>query len=74
MVIGMVLSMSVYGLITMSLTKGLDGEPILLSYAFIVMKNFIVAYPLQLLIMGPLVRGLFMKFVKRIRQRLKSKP
>ncbi len=65
MVIGMVLCMSVYGLITMSLTKGVHGEPLLSSYAFIVIKNFIVAYPLQLLIMGPLVRGLFMKFVKK---------
>jgi hypothetical protein len=65
MVIGMVLSMSVYGLITMSLTKGLQGEPLLSSYALIVIKNFIVAYPLQLLIMGPLVRLLFMKFVKK---------
>ncbi|ADH06913.1 hypothetical protein BMB171_C2100 [Bacillus thuringiensis BMB171] len=37
-------------------------------YFSIFIKNFIMAYPLQLIIMGPLVRFLFGKFV------LKNKP
>jgi len=48
MVIGMVLFMSVFGLVTAVFAHGL----------------VIMALPLQLLIMGPLVRGLFTKVVK----------
>ncbi|TWG74344.1 hypothetical protein L604_000700000390 [Bacillus subtilis J27] len=64
MVIGMVLFMSVFGLVTAVLANGLNGDSLFSAYLMIVLKNFILAYPLQLLIMGPLVRGIFMKFVK----------
>ncbi|CAN2251811.1 putative integral membrane protein [Bacillus subtilis] len=64
MVIGMVLCMSVFGLVTAALSNGINGGSIFSAYLMIVLKNFILAYPLQLLIMGPLVRGIFMKFVK----------
>ncbi|AWM19149.1 DUF2798 domain-containing protein [Bacillus inaquosorum] len=64
MVIGMVLCMSVFGLVTAALSNGLNGNSLFNAYLMIVLKNFILAYPLQLLIMGPLVRGIFMKFVK----------
>ncbi|MCY7758115.1 DUF2798 domain-containing protein [Bacillus inaquosorum] len=64
MVIGMVLCMSVFGLVTAALSNGINGNSLFSAYLMIVLKNFILAYPLQLLIMGPLVRGIFMKFVK----------
>ncbi|MGM0949318.1 MAG: DUF2798 domain-containing protein [Bacillota bacterium] len=64
MVIGMVLCMSVFGLVTAALSNELNGDSLFSAYLMIVLKNFILAYPLQLLIMGPLVRGIFMKFVK----------
>ncbi|MCY9013209.1 DUF2798 domain-containing protein [Bacillus inaquosorum] len=63
-VIGMVLCMSVFGLVTAALSNGINGNSLFSAYLMIVLKNFILAYPLQLLIMGPLVRGIFMKFVK----------
>ncbi|MEC1292041.1 DUF2798 domain-containing protein [Bacillus mojavensis] len=64
MVVGMVLCMSVFGLITATLSNGLNENSLFSAYLMIVLKNFILAYPLQLLIMGPLVRGIFVKFVK----------
>lgn len=60
----MVLCMSVFGLITAALSNGLNENSLFSAYLMIVLKNFILAYPLQLLIMGPLVRGIFVKFVK----------
>lgn len=59
MVIGMVLCMSVFGLVTAALSNGLNGDSLFSAYLMIVLKNFILAYPLQLLIMGPLVRGFY---------------
>lgn len=64
MVIGMVLFMSLYGLGTAYFYSSLGEEEILKSYSSIVFKNFIFAFPLQLIIMGPLVRYLFAKFIK----------
>jgi len=63
MVIGMVLCMSLFGLVTAYLSNGLE-ESLLKSYFTIVSRNFIFALPLQILIMGPIVRYLFTKFVK----------
>lgn len=65
MVIGMVLCMSLYGLIASYLFHGLGSASFTKDYLDLVMKNFIVAYPLQLLIMGPTVRYVFIKLVKR---------
>jgi hypothetical protein len=64
MVVGMVLFMSLYGLGTAYLSNGISSGSLITSYLSIVMKNFIFAFPLQLLIMGPIVRFLFMYFVK----------
>lgn len=64
MVIGMVFFMSLFGLV-MSNLVGSPGEgSLVMSYLRTFGQNFVMAYPLQLLVMGPLVRGLFTKFVK----------
>lgn len=63
MVIGMVFFMSFYGMAMMYLHNGLHGDSFVSMYFSIFIKNFIMAYPLQLIIMGPLVRFLFAKFI-----------
>lgn len=63
MVIGMVFFMSFYGMAMMYLHNGLHGDSFVSIYFSVFIKNFIMAYPLQLIIMGPLVRFLFGKFV-----------
>ncbi len=67
MVSGMVLCMSLYGLGTAYYFHSIDGQAILASYFTFVGKNFIVAFPLQLFIVGPIVRYLFTRFVKEKR-------
>ncbi|MGG1686515.1 DUF2798 domain-containing protein [Pseudalkalibacillus sp. NRS-1564] len=64
MVIGMVFFMSFYGLIMSYANIGSMEYSFLREYVSLFMKNVIVAFPLQLLIMGPLVRWLFVKYVK----------
>ncbi|MGM0875892.1 MAG: hypothetical protein ACQEWV_14135 [Bacillota bacterium] len=64
MVVGMVLFMSLYGLVTAYFFNSLTEESLLKSYYSIAFKNLIFAFPLQLIIMGPFVRYLFTKFVK----------
>lgn len=64
MVSGMVLFMSLYGLGTAYFSDSLIGESLLESYFSLIFRNFIFAFPLQLIIVGPLVRYLFTKFVK----------
>ncbi|MWV42775.1 hypothetical protein GRF59_03970 [Paenibacillus sp. HJL G12] len=64
MVSGMVLCMSLYGLLTSYFSNHLIGETLFKSYFTLVFRNFIFAFPLQLIIIGPLVRFLFSKFVK----------
>ncbi|MDG0962565.1 DUF2798 domain-containing protein, partial [Bacillus paranthracis] len=63
MVIGMVFFMSFFGMAMMHLHGGLQGDSFVSIYFTIFIKNFIMAYPLQLIIMGPLVRFLFAKFI-----------
>jgi hypothetical protein len=63
MVSGMVLSMSLYGLGTAYFANSLVGESLFESYVSIVSKNFIFALPLQLIVVGPLVRYVFSKIV-----------
>lgn len=63
MVIGMVFFMSFFGMAMMHLHGGLQGDSFVSIYFSIFIKNFIMAYPLQLIIMGPLVRFLFAKFI-----------
>lgn len=63
MVIGMVLCMSVFGLVISMVNNGIEGS-LLANYGRTILKNVIVAYPAQLLVIGPLVRFLFVRFVK----------
>lgn len=67
MVVGMVLFMSLYGLGAAYFYNGLGEESLFISYFSIVFKNLIFAFPLQLIIMGPLVRYIFAKFFKEQR-------
>ncbi|WP_036620365.1 hypothetical protein [Paenibacillus alvei] len=64
MVCGMVLCMSLYGLGTAYLSNPLMKGTLFENYYSLVLQNFIFAFPLQLLIIGPIVRFLFQKFVK----------
>ncbi|KRE68909.1 hypothetical protein [Paenibacillus sp. Soil750] len=64
MVSGMVLCMSLYGLGSAYFSNSLQGESLLGSYFTLVCQNFIFAFPLQLIIVGPLVRYAFIKLVK----------
>lgn len=61
MVIGMVTFMSMYGLASSYFADGLPGKSLLGGYFSIFIKNFVFALPLQLLIVGPIVRFLFGK-------------
>ncbi|NIK68382.1 MULTISPECIES: hypothetical protein [unclassified Paenibacillus] len=65
MVTGMVLSMSLYGLISSSLSGSLGDGSLIVHYLTIVFHNYILAFPLQLIVMGPLVRFLFGKYVAK---------
>lgn len=65
MVIGMAACMSLYGLAMAYWNNGLGAEPLLISYLHTFGKNFIFALPLQLLIIGPLVRYFFIRFVQK---------
>lgn len=57
MIAGMVLFMSLYGVIV---SVGITSS-FLHDYTNTVLKNVVVALPLQLLVMGPLVRAAFLK-------------
>lgn len=67
MVIGMVLCMSLYGLGNAYFSNRLNDASLLESYLMIVVKNFIFALPLQLILVGPIVRYLFITFIKHRR-------
>lgn len=64
MVTGMVLSMSVFGLVMSYYSGHWGGESLVSSYFSLVFYNFVFAFPLQLIVMGPLVRFLFSKYVQ----------
>lgn len=64
MVTGMVLCMSLFGLGMAYVTNSLGGGSLFAQYVSMVGKNFLIAFPLQLILVGPLVRYLFGKFVK----------
>ncbi|MEV2911291.1 DUF2798 domain-containing protein [Paenibacillus larvae] len=63
MVIGMAFFMSFYGMAVTYLHGGISGNSLVLGYLATFSKNFIFAYPWQLIVMGPLVRYLFNKLV-----------
>lgn len=64
MVIGMAFFMSIYGLVISYVHNGFSSNSMIKEYLSVFGKNFIVAYPLQLIVMGPLVRFIFTKFIK----------
>ncbi|NMI05219.1 hypothetical protein HF638_14665 [Paenibacillus sp. SZ31] len=64
MVIGMVLIMSLYGMISAYLANQLSGGSIFHTYLHTIARNFILALPYQLIILGPLVRYVFGKFIR----------
>lgn len=63
MVTGMVLSMSVYGLVLKEMSTGIEGS-FLYNYIRLIGQNFIMAYPLQLLIVGPIARWVLTRFIQ----------
>ncbi|WP_240252888.1 DUF2798 domain-containing protein [Fredinandcohnia quinoae] len=67
MVIGMAFFMSMYGVITSNFHNGFNSSSILTDYLSVFGKNFILALPLQIIIMGPLVRFIFTKYIKSTR-------
>ncbi|WP_440115704.1 hypothetical protein [Paenibacillus sp. QZ-Y1] len=64
MVVGMVLIMSLYGIISAYLANQLSGASVLSTYLHTIARNFSLALPYQLIILGPLVRYIFGKSVK----------
>ncbi|MCR8852082.1 DUF2798 domain-containing protein [Lysinibacillus fusiformis] len=64
MVIGMAFFMSIYGLITSYFHNGLYSNFVIKEFLSVFCRNFIVALPLQIIVMGPIVRFLFNKFIK----------
>jgi len=51
-------------LITSYFHNGLYSNSIIKEFLSVFCRNFIVALPLQIIIMGPIVRFLFNKFIK----------
>lgn len=64
MVIGMAFFMSIYGLISGYVHNGFEINSIAMDFWEVFAKNLIVALPLQIIIMGPLVRSIFLTFIK----------
>ncbi|WP_345799283.1 hypothetical protein [Paenibacillus silvae] len=64
MVIGMVLIMSLYGIVTAYIADQLNGVSVFGAYFHTIARNFSLALPLQLLVLGPLVRYLFSRLFK----------
>lgn len=63
MVLGMAFFMSIYGLITTYIHVSPVSDSMILDVIF--GKNLIVAAPLQIIIMGPVVRYIFKAFVQQ---------
>ncbi|WEA41255.1 DUF2798 domain-containing protein [Lysinibacillus fusiformis] len=64
MVIGMAFFMSIYGLVTSYFHNGLFSNSVIKEFLSVFCKNFIVALPFQILIMGPIARYIFTKYIK----------
>lgn len=64
MVVGMAFFMSFYGLITTYIHNGFSSDSVIMEFLSVFLKNFIFALPLQILIMGPIVRFIFIKYIK----------
>ena len=64
MVIGMAFFMSIYGLVSTYFHNGYSSNSILIEYLSVFGSNFIVALPLQIIVIGPIVRFIFVKYIK----------
>lgn len=64
MVLGMAFCMSIYGLLSNYIHNGYNSNSFIVDFLVIFGKNLIVALPLQIIVMGPLVRYIFLTFVK----------
>ncbi|MFL2059966.1 DUF2798 domain-containing protein [Marinilactibacillus psychrotolerans] len=64
MVFGMAFFMSIYGLVSTYIHTDKISNSVVLDYLAIYGKNLMVALPLQLLVMGPIVRFIFVKLIK----------
>ncbi|KGR78601.1 DUF2798 domain-containing protein [Ureibacillus sinduriensis] len=64
MVTGMAFFMSIYGLLTIYIHNGLSSNSVIKEFLSVFLKNFVFALPLQIIIMGPIVRFIFTKFIK----------
>ncbi|GLC89677.1 DUF2798 domain-containing protein [Lysinibacillus piscis] len=64
MVIGMAFCMSIYGLIMNYAHNGFSSTSIIKDFLSVFGRNFIVALLLQIIIMGPIVRFIFTKYIK----------
>ncbi|OLP66819.1 hypothetical protein BACPU_01780 [Bacillus pumilus] len=63
-VFGMVCLMSLCGYLIQAILEGFQTQSIVSDYFSIFGQNLMMALPLQLLIMGPLVRFVFFKWMK----------
>ncbi|MBD7986369.1 DUF2798 domain-containing protein [Sporosarcina sp. Sa2YVA2] len=73
MVTGMAFFMSIYGLGINYFHNGFYSNSIITEYLSVFSKNFIVALPLQIIIMGPIVRFIFTKYIKNTQTNLVTK-
>lgn len=64
MVLGMAFFMSIYGLASTYIHNGFTSNSVVADYFAVFGKNLIMALPLQIIIMGPLVRFIFTKYIK----------
>ncbi|MFD2114194.1 DUF2798 domain-containing protein [Paenibacillus yanchengensis] len=70
MVIGMAFFMSIYGLVISYFYNNFSSNSIIMEFLSVFSKNFIVALPLQIIIMGPIVRFIFIKYIKTTQNNL----
>lgn len=64
MVFRMAFFISMYSLAISNLHSIVSSNSIIMDFSSVFSKNFIVALPLQLFVMGPFVCFIFMKFIK----------
>lgn len=64
MVFGMAFCMSIYGLISSYIHNGYHSNSVMVDFLAVFAKNLIVALPLQIIVMGPLVRYIFVTFIQ----------
>ena len=73
MVIGMAFFMSIYGLLMSYLHNSFSSNSIIKDFLSVFLKNFIVALPLQIIVVGPIVRFIFVNYIKTTQNNLVAK-